>query len=182
MATRMNRRQRGRHNLFRMLAGGVGARKKHIDRTRERTRSELMRQQQLAEAKEQQRIRDAERGSGFGRGLQTALKVGSLLATGGVSAPWVVGGGLLAGGISALAPAGADPYLQQGLAMTQSMQGHQKQMELMDRQLAAQEAHMSSILQSLQSGRSAYASAPQFPAEGFTGRSNHPYDSPMWDT
>ena len=180
MATRMNRRQRGRHNLFRMLAGGVGARKKHIDRTRERTRSELMRQQQLAEAKEEKRIRESQRGAGFGRGLQTAIKVGSLASPLGWPAALAIGAG--AGLMSGFAPSGADPYLQQGLAAAQAMQGHQKQMELMDRQLAAQEAHMSGILQSLQSGRSAYASAPQYPAGGFTGRSNHPYDSPMWDT
>ena len=151
MATRMNSRQRGRHNLFRMLAGGVGARKKHIDRTRERTRSELMRQQQLAEAQEQKRIKDSQRGSGFGRFLQTGLKVASLASPLGWPAAAAIGAG--AGLVSSFAPSGADPYMQQGLAAAQSMQGHQQQMALMDRQLAAQQAHMTGILQSLKGGR-----------------------------
>ena len=170
-----NQRRKGRERLMRMLGSATSARGDHIRKTRAELKKDLELKARQRRAAEQRDYDKRNKWSWLGRGLGTAMKVGSMLATGGATTPWVVGGALAGGIGGALMPEGADPYVQQGLAATQSLMGHQQQMDLLDRQLANQERYTSSILQGLQRGGGRqYGTGQSFSAQGYYGQPPEP--------
>ena len=169
------RRRKGRDRLMRMLGSATSARGQHIRKTRSDLKKDLEIKARQRRAQEQRDYDKKHKWDWLGRGVGTAMKVGSMLMSGGATTPWVVGGALAGGVGSALMPGEVDPYLQQGLSATHAMMGHQQQMDLLDRQLANQERYTSSILQGLQRGGGGqYGPGTNFSAQGYYGQPPEP--------
>lgn len=162
------RRRKGRDRLMRMLGSATSARGQHIRKTRSDLKSELELKARQRRAQEQRDYDKKHKWDWLGRGINTAMQVGSMLMSGGATTPMVIGGALASGGASALLPGELDPYLQQGLSATHAMMGHQQQMDLLDRQLANQERYTSSILQGLRRGGGGqYGPGTSFSEQGY---------------
>ena len=162
-----NQRSRGRNRLMRMLGSATSARGDHIRKTRADTKKEFELKARQRRAAEQRAYDKKHKWDWLKQGLSTAMQVGGIAVTGGATLPMALAYGTGAGAVSAMLPGEVNPYVQQGLAATQSLMGHQLQMDLLDRQLANQERYTSSILQGLRHGGGReYGEGQSFSAQG----------------
>ena len=175
MAYGSRKRREGRNRLMRMLGSATSARGQHIRKTRADTKKEFELKARQRRTAEQRAYDKKHKWDWLKQGLNTAVQVGGIALTGGATLPMSLAYGAGAGAVSAMLPGEVSPYVQQGLAATQSLMGHQQQMDLLDRQLANQERYTSSILQGLQRGGGGqYGPGTNFSAQGYYGQPPEP--------